>query len=63
MIDPLTGDFVFSTFGGRNASVVVSGFATPQAAGTPEPGTVALFCSLGTVGAFYLRRRRSRRSS
>jgi len=62
-IDPVTGDFVFSTFGGVNSIVVVSGFTTPQVADTPEPGAIALFFSLGTIGAFSLRRRRSRRIS
>ena len=60
-IDPLTGDFVFSTFGANNSIVVVSGFVAPEAAATPEPGTVALLFSLGSLGACALRRRRSRR--
>lgn len=29
-VDPLTGDFLFSTFGGFNQVIVVSGFAAPQ---------------------------------
>jgi len=62
-VDPLTGDFVFSTFGSINSVVVVSGFTAPPVAATPEPGAIALFCSLGTIGAFSLRRRRSRRTS
>jgi hypothetical protein len=32
--DPLTGDFLFSTFGGGDRVVVITGFATPE----PEPG-------------------------
>lgn len=35
-IDPLTGDFFFSTFGGENQIVQVSGFVTPP----PSPPTV-----------------------
>ena len=30
LIDPITGDFVFSTFGGGDRVVVVHGFTTPQ---------------------------------
>ena len=53
-IDPLTGDFLFSTFGGGNDVVLVRGFVSP----VPEPST------LGTLGAGLLavgllRRRRS----
>jgi hypothetical protein len=40
-VDPLTGDFLFSTFGGGNQIIEVSGFNAP----TPEPGTLVL---LGT---------------
>ena len=29
-VDPVTGDFLFSTFGGFNQVIVVSGFAAPQ---------------------------------
>jgi hypothetical protein len=35
VIDPLTGDFLFSTFGGANRVIVVRGFAVPA---TPTPG-------------------------
>jgi hypothetical protein len=37
-IDPLTGDFLFSTFGGGNQVVVVQGFVPPT--GTPISGTI-----------------------
>lgn len=39
-IDPLTGDFLFSTFGGGSRIVRVSGFIAPPP--VPEPGTWAL---------------------
>lgn len=40
VIDPVTGDFLFSTFGGANHVVRVSGFAAPATA-TPPATTVA----------------------
>jgi hypothetical protein len=36
VIDPVTGDFLFSTFGGGNQVIVVQGFAIPMGA-TPTP--------------------------
>lgn len=52
MIDPTTGDFIFSTYGGGNHLVSVRGFAS-----VPEPMSLSL---LG-MGAFALfRRRRSK---
>jgi hypothetical protein len=47
-IDPLTGDFLFSTYGGGNQVVVVSGFV-------PEPATLSL---LALGGLAMLRRRK-----
>jgi hypothetical protein len=46
-IDPLTGDFLFSTFGGANQIVVVQGFIPPEppTPGVPEPGTLALLAA------------------
>lgn len=49
-IDPLTGDFLFSTFGGGNRVIRVSGFAA-----VPEPASMAAL-GLGVVA--LLRRRR-----
>lgn len=37
VIDPMTGDFLFSTFGGGNQVLVVSGFDVPATLGT-DPG-------------------------
>jgi len=39
-VDPLSGDFLFSTFGGGNKVVEVQGFAPLS---TPEPGSASLF--------------------
>lgn len=49
-IDPVTGDFLFSTFGGGDQIVAVQGFIAPPTCGqpgqpdcpTPEPGTLPL---------------------
>lgn len=51
MIDPVTGDFLFSTFGGGNRVIAVRGFAVP------EPATMAVL-GLG-VAALLRRRKRS----
>lgn len=54
-IDPLTGDFLFSTFGSGNRVVLVSGFAAP----IPEPGTWLLLASGMAALSLRLRQRRS----
>lgn len=60
-IDPVTGDFIFSTFGSGNQLVVVSGFTS--IAGTPEPAAAGLMAfGIGAIG-FLARRRRARRHS
>jgi hypothetical protein len=33
LIDPVTGDFLFSTFGGGNKIIRISGFVVPSAIG------------------------------
>lgn len=60
VIDPITGDFLFSTFGGGDQVVVVQGFIAPQPPvdGVPAPGAIALF-GLGLFGLGALRRKLS----
>ncbi len=54
-IDPVTGDFLFSTFGGGNQLVVVGGFAPPSS--VPEPSMLVIFgFGLGLAGLWNLRR-------
>ncbi|MEJ0018935.1 MAG: PEP-CTERM sorting domain-containing protein [Acetobacteraceae bacterium] len=48
VIDPVTGDFLFSTFGGSNQVIVVSGFEAPPPA-IPEPTSLALL-GIGLLG-------------
>ncbi len=54
VIDPLTGDFLFSTYGGGDQVVVVSVFVTTEP--VPEPLTLAMLLS-GLVGLGVARRR------
>lgn len=51
VLDPVTNDFLFSTFGGGNQIVRVSGFAA-----VPEPATFALGAA-GFAGACFARSR------
>ena len=44
LIDPVTGDFLFSSFGGGNQIVEVQGFAVPPSP-TPEPATIFLMAA------------------
>lgn len=39
LIDPVTGDFLFSTFGGGNKVIRIAGFEAPSAVGEQLPGT------------------------
>ncbi len=61
VIDPLTGDFVFSTFGGGNRVLVVQGFIAPAAPPVPEPSSVAFLSGLFVTGAAFLRRRKNKK--
>jgi hypothetical protein len=53
VIDPLTGDFLFSTFGGGDRVVLVSGFNAPEppSVSTPEPASVLGLLAIGFLGA------------
>ena len=56
-IDPVTGDFLFSTFGGGDRLIVVSGFTN-----VPEPSTLALV-AFGFGGLLLWRNRRPARAT
>ena len=58
-LDPLTGDFLFSTFGGGDHVVRVSGFTEPPPPPIPEPSTYAMWLSGLLLVAAALRRRRA----
>lgn len=52
MIDPSTGDFLFSTFGGTNKVISVRGFAT-----VPEPASLTVL-GLGALAALRRKKRK-----
>lgn len=58
-IDPLTGDFLFTTFGGGDRVVVVSGFIAPNPPpnGVPEPAMLTLM-GFGLAGIGLMRRQK-----
>lgn len=59
VLDPLTGDFLFSTFGGGDHVLLVSGFTQLPPSPVPEPETYAMMLAgLGAMGFMALRRRR-----
>lgn len=63
VFDPVTGDFLFSTFGFADRIVAVRGFDLPPPP-VPEPATIALVgIGLAGAAASRLRRRRSARRS
>lgn len=58
-LDPVTGDFLFSTYGGGDRLVLVSGFTEPPPPPIPEPETYALMLAgLAAIGFTARRRRR-----
>ncbi len=57
-IDPVTGDFYFSTFGGGSRVVRVSGFTPP----VPEPDTWGMM-ALGLMGCVVAARRRAQKAA
>lgn len=62
-IDPLTGDFLFSTFGSGNQIAVVEGFVAPVTqSGVPEPSTWAMML-LGFAGVGFMAYRRRSQSA
>jgi hypothetical protein len=56
-VDPVTGDFMFSSFGSGNEVFIVSGFVPPPSS-APEPGTIAGL-AIGFIASmgFALRRK------
>jgi hypothetical protein len=60
-IDPLTGDFLFSTFGGGDQVFIVQGFLPPPPSDVPEPSIIALLSVGVAAGAAWVRSARRRR--
>jgi hypothetical protein len=55
LIDPLTGDFIFSTFGGGDQIFVIQGFTPPPS--VPEPASGVLLLVGGAISLIVKRRR------
>jgi PEP-CTERM motif-containing protein len=60
VLDPVTGDFLFSTFGGGDRVVLVSGFTEQPPPPVPEPSTYALMLA-ALLGLGFAGRRRTQR--
>jgi hypothetical protein len=50
LIDPVTGDFIFSTFGGGNRVLVVRGFSLPTVYCTPKASSLGCIPGIGYTG-------------
>jgi hypothetical protein len=56
LIDPMTGDFIFSTFGGGDQVFVIQGFTPPPSTEVPEPVSAVLLLIGGAVSLIAKRR-------
>lgn len=63
IIDPLTGDFLFSTFGGGDRIVRVEGFLPPPPTAIPEPSTSLFLLSGFVAGVGALKFKRNKTAS
>jgi hypothetical protein len=64
VIDPVTGDFLFSTFGtGTDRIIRVSGFAAPSPPGAAVPAPPAAVLALVGTGTLLGGRRLRRRAA
>ena len=61
VLDPVTGDFLFSTFGGGDRVVRISGFTELPPPPVPEPSTYAMMLGGIALMVGWLRRRRASR--
>ena len=50
LIDPVTGDFIFSTFGGGNRVLVIKGFTQPTVYCTPKLNSLGCTPTIGFTG-------------